>query len=54
VAPCPPGFNTIGRLEDDVRVAQNFNPLTNEEGKALDVRAGSDKVNSIKCPALEY
>jgi len=54
VTACPLGFNTIGQLEDDVRVAQNFKPLTAEEKKALETRAGADKFDVIKGPALEY
>ena len=54
VTACPLGFNTIGQLEDDVRTAQNFTPLTAEERKALEARAGSDKFDVIKGPALEY
>jgi len=54
VTACPLGFNTIGQLEDDVRTAQNFKPLTEEERKALEARAGADKFDVIKGPALEY
>src|ERR1017187_1579712 len=54
VTACPLGFNTIGQLEDDVRVAQNFKPLTEEERKTLETRAGSDKFDVIKGTALEY
>jgi uncharacterized protein len=51
---CPLGFNTIGQVEDDVRVAQNFKPLTEEEKNAFHARAGSAKFDSIHGPALEY
>ena len=54
VTACPLGFNTIGQLEDDVRVAQNYKPLKEEERKALEARAGSDAFDVIKGPALEY
>jgi len=54
VTACPLGFNTIGQLEDDVRTAQNFKPLTEEERKALETRAGLDQFDVIKGPALEY
>jgi uncharacterized protein len=54
VTACPLGFNTIGQLEDDVRVAQNFKPLTDEEKNALHKRAGSGKMDAIRGPALEY
>jgi uncharacterized protein len=54
VTACPLGFNTIGQLEDDVRTAQNFKPLREEERKALEARAGADKFDVIKGPALEY
>jgi aryl-alcohol dehydrogenase-like predicted oxidoreductase len=54
VTACPLGFNTIGQLEDDVRTAQNFKPLTDEERKALETRADADKFDVIKGPALEY
>jgi uncharacterized protein len=54
VTACPLGFNTIGQLEDDVRVAQNFKPLTEEEKESLESRAGADKFDVIKGPALEY
>ncbi len=48
------GFCTIGQLEDDVRVAQNFKPLANEQMAALRARAGSGKFDVIRGPALEY
>jgi aryl-alcohol dehydrogenase-like predicted oxidoreductase len=54
VTACPLGFNTIGQLEDDVRTAQNFKPLTEAERKTLEARAGADKFDVIKGPALEY
>jgi aryl-alcohol dehydrogenase-like predicted oxidoreductase len=54
VTACPLGFNTIGQLEDDVRTAQNFTPLTDDERRALETRAGLDQFDVIKGPALEY
>jgi len=54
VTACPLGFNTIGQLEDDVRVAQNSQPLTAEEKAALERRAGSKGWDIAKGPALEY
>ena len=48
------GFSTIGQLEDDVRVAQNFRPLGDEEMNALRARAASGKFDTIRGPALEY
>jgi aryl-alcohol dehydrogenase-like predicted oxidoreductase len=54
VTACPLGFNTIGQLEDDVRVAQNFKPLSEEEKNKLRARAGSGKFDAIAGPALEY
>jgi aryl-alcohol dehydrogenase-like predicted oxidoreductase len=43
------GFCTMGQLEDDVRIAQQFKPLSSEEMNALRTRA-----ESIKGPTLEY
>ena len=51
---CPLGFNTIGQLEDDVRTAQTFVPLTPEERKKMEAHAAEDKFDVIKGPALEY
>jgi aryl-alcohol dehydrogenase-like predicted oxidoreductase len=48
------GFNTIGQLEDDVRVAQNFKPFTAEEMAALRARAASGAFDAIRGAALEY
>lgn len=48
------GFATIGQLEDDVRIAQNFNPLPSSEMDALRARARSDRFDVIHGPALEY
>ena len=48
------GFSTIGQLEDDVRVAQNFRPPGDEEMNALRARAASGKFDTIRGPALEY
>jgi aryl-alcohol dehydrogenase-like predicted oxidoreductase len=54
ITAAPLGFCTIGQLEDDVRVAQNFKPLTAEEMNALRARAAADKFDVIRGPALEY
>jgi aryl-alcohol dehydrogenase-like predicted oxidoreductase len=43
------GFSTQGQLEDDIRIAQQFKPLSAEEMAALRSRA-----ENIKGPALEY
>jgi len=48
------GFNTIGQLEDDVRIAQNFKPLGAEEMDALRARSASGKFDAARGPALEY
>jgi aryl-alcohol dehydrogenase-like predicted oxidoreductase len=54
VTACPLGFNTIGQLEDDVRIARSFKPIAAEEKKALVARAASGKIDAIRGPALEY
>jgi predicted aldo/keto reductase-like oxidoreductase len=54
VTACPLGFNTIGQVEDDVRVAQNFKPLSDEEKTALEKRASSKGWDITNGPALEY
>ena len=54
VTAVPLGFCTIGQLEDDVRVAQNFKPFNEEQMKALRAKAAVERVDSIKGPALEY
>ncbi len=54
VTAVPLGFCTIGQLEDDVRIAQNFKPLAGEEMSALRARAASGKFDTIRGPALEY
>jgi aryl-alcohol dehydrogenase-like predicted oxidoreductase len=48
------GFNTIGQLEDNVRVAQNFKQFTPEEMAKLRARAASGAFDAIHGPALEY
>jgi len=48
------GFNTAGQLEDDVRIAQSFEPLTDKQMNALRARAGSGAFDTIRGPALEY
>jgi hypothetical protein len=50
----PLGACTLGQIEDDVRIAQTFNPLTPEEKSALLARATSGKLDTIRGPALEY
>lgn len=54
VTAVPLGFTTIGQLEDDVRIAQSFKPLSAEEMNALRARAASGKFDTIRGPALEY
>jgi aryl-alcohol dehydrogenase-like predicted oxidoreductase len=54
ITAAPLGFCTIGQLEDDVRVAQNFKPLDAQQMNALRARAGSGKFDTIRGPALEY
>jgi uncharacterized protein len=54
VTAVPLGFCTIGQLEDDVRVAQNFKPFNEVEMKALRAKAAVERVDSIRGPALEY
>ena len=54
ITAAPLGFCTIGQLEDDVRIAQNFKPLPAEEMRALRERAGTGKIDTIRGPALEY
>ena len=54
ITAAPLGFCTIGQLEDDVRVAQAFHPLSGSEMEALRARAGSGKFDAIRGPALEY
>jgi aryl-alcohol dehydrogenase-like predicted oxidoreductase len=48
------GFSTQGQLEDDIRVAQNFKPLTPEETERIQARAALEKFDVIKGPSLEY
>jgi len=48
------GFCTIGQLEDDVRIAQNFKPRPPEEMEALRAHAATDRFDVINGPALEY
>ncbi|QOY90901.1 aldo/keto reductase [Paludibaculum fermentans] len=50
----PLGACTLGQIEDDVRIAQKFKPLTAEEKQALVARAASGKFDAIRGPALEY
>jgi aryl-alcohol dehydrogenase-like predicted oxidoreductase len=50
----PLGACTLGQIEDDVRIAQTFKPLTPEEKSALLARATSGKLDTVRGPALEY
>jgi len=48
------GFSTIGQLEDDVRIAQSFQPLPPERMEAIRARARTDRFDVVHGPALEY
>lgn len=48
------GFSSQGQLEDDVRIGQNFKPLTDEEMAALRTCAAADRFDVINGPSLEY
>jgi uncharacterized protein len=48
------GFTTQGQLEDDVRIAQNFKPLSQEEMDALRARAKSGRFDVPNGTTLEY
>jgi len=48
------GFTTRGQLEDDVRIAQEFKPLSREESERLRAKAAADRFDVAKGPALEY
>ncbi len=48
------GCTTVGQLEDDVRIAQAFQPLSDAEMDALRARAAADRFDVIHGPALEY
>jgi hypothetical protein len=50
----PVGCSTTGQLEDDVRFAEQFQPLTAEEMEALRTRAITAGPGGAKGPALEY
>jgi uncharacterized protein len=54
ITAAPLGFCTIGQLEDDVRIAQKFTPLTAEEKDALLKRDLTGATDTIRGPALEY
>lgn len=54
ITAAPLGFCTIGQLEDDVRIAQNFRPLEPEEKNALVARGATGQLDTIRGPALEY
>jgi aryl-alcohol dehydrogenase-like predicted oxidoreductase len=48
------GVTTQGQLEDDVRIAQNFKPLSNEQMDTLRARAVAQKQDVTNGPSLEY
>ena len=48
------GVTTQGQLEDDVRIAQSFKPLSKEQMDALRARAVAKKQDVTNGPALEY
>ena len=48
------GCTTIGQLEDNVRIAQNFKPFSNEEMDALRTQASMKHREVNFGPALEY
>ena len=48
------GCSTIGQLDDDVRVAQNFKPYTAEEMAEVRNRAVTAGPGGLQGPALEY
>jgi aryl-alcohol dehydrogenase-like predicted oxidoreductase len=54
ITAAPLGFSTIGQLEDDVRIAQNFRKLGEDEMNAIRAKASSGKFDAVHGPALEY
>lgn len=50
----PLGACTLGQIEDDVRIAQKFKPLSPQEKQAMIARVASGKFDTIRGPALEY
>jgi len=48
------GFCTIGQLEDDIRIAQQFKPFSLDQMTALRTRAQSEQQDIPNGPALEY
>jgi predicted aldo/keto reductase-like oxidoreductase len=48
------GFTTPGQLDDDVRIAQNFKPLSSAGMDALRARARSNRFDVPNGPVLEY
>ncbi len=54
ITAAPLGFCTLGQLEDDVRIAQNFKPFSEEDMKTLRAKAAVDRMDGAKGPALEY
>ncbi|MBN9660221.1 MAG: aldo/keto reductase [Acidobacteria bacterium] len=54
ITAAPLGACTLGQIEDDVRIAQKFSPLTPEQKQAMITRVASGKFDTIRGPALEY
>lgn len=50
----PVGCSTIGQLDDDVRIVQNFKPYTPQEMEDLSKLAVTAGPGGLKGPALEY
>lgn len=48
------GCSTVGQLDDDVRIAQNFKPYTSQEMEDLAKLAVTAGPGGLKGPALEY
>jgi predicted aldo/keto reductase-like oxidoreductase len=48
------GCSTMGQLDDDVRIAQNFKPYTPQEMEDLAKLAITAGPGGLKGPALEY
>jgi uncharacterized protein len=48
------GCSTLGQLDDDVRIAQNFKPYTPQEMEAVAKLAITAGPGGLKGPALEY
>jgi len=50
----PVGCSSLGQLDDDVRIAQNFKPYTPQEMEDLSELAVTAGPGGLKGPALEY